>query len=262
MTDFLDTLAIESIERTSKGYYRVEGYANRKPISLTRAIRACRHIPIVAEIKKRSPSLGNIRDEIDPVQISRAFKKGGAVGISVITEPNRFGGSLQVLRRVRDTVNLPLLMKDIVTREVQLEAASRLGADAVLLINALFERGYCQPSLPDMIKLARSKCLEVLLETHNEEDFYQALDTDADIVGINNRDLRDLSVDLEISYRILKKHKSISKIVMVESGIQNRNDLNRLLKVGANAFLIGSSIMKARDVEKRLREFTTIHENC
>ncbi len=262
MTDFLEILANESIERTSNGYYDVQDRVEREPVSLVKAIITCKQIPVVAEIKKRSPSLGNIRDEIDPLQVSMAFKNGGAVAISVITEPNRFGGSLQLLRRVRETVDLPLLMKDIVARKAQVEAASRVGADAVLLIAALFERGYCEPSLQDMISFVHSKNLEVILETHNEEEFSHALDTDTDIVGINNRDLRDLSVNLETARKILKNRKPDGKIAIVESGIQDRNDLNQLLEVGADAFLIGSSLMKARDIEEKLKEFTTTNENC
>jgi indole-3-glycerol phosphate synthase len=262
LTDFLDILAIESIERVSKGYYDVQDRVEREPVSLLEAITTCKRIPVVAEIKKRSPSLGYLRDEIDPVQVSIAFKNGGAVGISVITEPNRFGGSLQLLRGVRETVHLPLLMKDIVVREVQVEAASRLGADVVLLIAALFDRCYRELSVQNMINFAHSKNLEVILETHNEKEFSYALDTDADIIGINNRDLRDLSVNLETAYKILKECKPDEKIVIVESGIQDRGDLNKLLEVGADAFLIGSSIMKARDIEEKLREFTMTNENC
>jgi len=261
LTDFLDTLAIESIERADKGYYNVESIVNRKRVSLVKAIKGCKHVPIVAEIKKHSPSLGNIRNEIDPAEISYVFKNGGAVGISVITEPNRFEGSLEFLCKVRETVDLPILMKDFVTREVHVEAASRLGADALLLINELFERGYCNQPLREMIDLVHSRGLEVLLETHNEEGFQQALDTDADIIGINNRDLRDLSVNLGTPHKILEKYPSHGKIVMVESGIQDRNDLNRLLKLGANAFLIGSSLMKAKDIKEKLKEFTTTDEN-
>jgi len=261
LTDFLDILANESNQRTRDGYYNVSSRIEREPFSLVDAIQSCKHIPVVAEIKSHSPSLGRIRDEIDPKKIATALKNGGAVGISVITEPNRFEGSLQLLHEVRETVDLPILMKDIVTNAIQVEAASKLGADTILLISALFERGYCQPSLNDMIKLTQSSRLEVLLETHTKEEFLRALDTDAEIIGINNRDLRDLSIDLERAYRILSDCRPNEKTVIIESGIQERKDLDRLLKVGADAFLIGSSIMKAKDVESKVKELTTIHEN-
>jgi indole-3-glycerol phosphate synthase len=215
----------------------------------------------VAEIKRCSPSLGRIRDEIDPRKLATALKNGGAVGISVITEPHRFEGSLQLLREVRQTVDLPILMKDVVTSEIQVEAASKLGADTILLISALFERGYCEPPLNDMIKLAQSSRLEVLLETHTKNEFSQALDTDAEIIGINNRDLRDLSIDLERAYKILSDFKPNEKIIIIESGIQEMKDLDRLLKVGADAFLIGSTIMKDKDVESKVKELTTINGN-
>jgi len=258
LTDFLDVLANESIERTSRGYYNVQDHVSGEPARFVKAIATCKHVPIVAEIKKRSPSLGIIRERIDHVQICKAFENGGAVGISVITEPDRFGGSLDLLRKVRQTVHLPLLMKDIVTNKAQIEAASRLGANAVLLISTLFQRRYCQTPIQDMIKLVHSENLEVLLETHDEGEFSYALGTDADMIGINNRDLRDLSVDPETASRILKNHHPDDRTVVVESGIQDRNVLVQLLKAGADAFLIGTSIMKARDVEEKLREFTMV----
>ena len=244
------------MERTGQGYYNVESSIERIPISLAKTITTCKHVPIIAEIKKRSPASGILREQIDPAQVATAFKKGGAVGISVVTEPARFEGSLQFLRSIRETVDLPLLMKDIVTNEVQIEAASRLGADAILLIKAIFDRGNCQHSLQHMISFARSKGLEVLLESHNQEEFASALDTDVEMIGINNRNLRDLSVDLETAYSILENRKIDDRIVVVESGIQSRRDMDRFLKVGADAFLIGSSIMKAADIEVMLKEFS------
>ncbi len=124
------------------------------------------------------------------------MENGGATGISVLTEPKHFGGSLGYLAKVREAVRLPILMKDIIVDPIQIEAASRIGANVVLLIEAIFERGYCELCLDEMITQAHSRRLEVLLETHSEDEYQHAIETDADLVGINNRDLRTLKVDL------------------------------------------------------------------
>jgi len=185
------------------------------------------------------------------------MENGGATGISVLTEPKHFNGSLGNLVKVRESVRLPILMKDIILDPIQLDAASRIGANVVLLIKAIFERGYCEVSLEKMIEQVHSKNLEVLLETHNEEEYQQAIETDADLVGINNRDLRTLNVDLHITERILNKHENASKVVISESGVMTPTDLVFLRNCGAQAFLIGSSIMMADNIEKKVKEFVT-----
>jgi indole-3-glycerol phosphate synthase len=148
-------------------------------------------------------------------------------------------------------------MKDIIIEPIQLEAASRIGANAVLLIEALFERKYCKLSLDEMISEAHARNLEVLLETHNEGEFQSAIETDADLVGINNRDLRTLKVDIGITERILKNYDSHEKVVVSESGVMAPSDLLFLRGCGAQAFLIGSSIMMADNIEKKVKEFVT-----
>lgn len=187
------------------------------------------------------------------------MENGGATGISVLTEPKHFSGSLSYLAKVREAVKLPILMKDIIINPIQLEAASRIGANVVLLIEALFEREYCECSLDEMITQAHSRHLEVLLETHSEDEFQSAIETDADLIGINNRDLRTLKVDLEITERILKKHESNDKVVVSESGVMTPADLLFLRGCGAQAFLIGSSIMMADNIETKVKEFVTAH---
>ena len=187
------------------------------------------------------------------------MENGRAVGISVLTEPKHFSGSLSYLAKVRETVKLPILMKDIIVDPTQLEAASRIGANVVLLIEALFERGYSTLRLDDMITQAHTRHLEVLLETHNENEFEHAIETDADLVGINNRDLRMLKIDLGTTERILKKHESKGKVVVSESGVMTSEDLLFLRGCGAQAFLIGSSVMMAENIEQKVKEFVTTH---
>jgi indole-3-glycerol phosphate synthase len=187
------------------------------------------------------------------------MENGGATGISVLTEPKHFSGSLSYLAKIRKEVKLPILMKDIIINPIQLETASRIGANTVLLIEALFEREYCECDIDEMISQAHAKNLEVLLEIHSENEFQSAINSDADLIGINNRDLRTLKVDIRITERILKKYGTCEKIAVSESGVMTPADLLFLRRCGAQAFLIGSAIMMAGNIEKKVKEFVTAH---
>ncbi len=257
MADFIDLLAQNAKEAINSGYYEVTTQTVAVPVSLKKAIFQCKHAPIIAEVKVASPSLGVIRRDTDIESVVEAMERGGAVGISVLTEQKYFKGSLFFLGRVRRQAGLPLLMKDIILSPTQLEAASRVGANAVLLIVALFERGYCECDVHDMIAQAHSRNLEVLLESHTEEEFSSAINTDTDLIGINNRDLKTLDVDLEVTKRILQKVDPQGKIVVSESGIKKPADIRLLRKWGVQAFLIGSAIMVEDDIEKKVKEFVT-----
>lgn len=259
MVDFLDRFAQQAKERVYEGYYNVPEAAP-SIFSLREAIEYCKGVPIIAEVKAASPSLGTLRKKVDVVEIASALRDGGAVGISVLTEPDHFLGSLDSFIKARKQIRLPLLMKDFVVSLAQLEAASKVGANVVLLIKALFDRGYCDSSLDDMIGYAHSEKVEVLLETHTAEEFSSALDSDADFVGINNRDLRTLRADLDVTMRIMKEISPQGKLIISESGIEAPSDIRRLLKYGVNAFLIGSSIMRASNVEEKVRELVNAHE--
>jgi len=183
------------------------------------------------------------------------MEKGGAVGISVLTEPKHFNGSLHSLAEARRTVKLPILMKDIILSPVQLDAASKAGANVALLIEALFDRGYCECSVHEMIARAHSTGLEVLLEAHTSDEFRSAVRTHADLVGINNRNLATLKVDLNVTKAILESNRAEGKVVVSESGINTATDLRFLRECGAQAFLIGSAVMLADNVEAKVREF-------
>jgi indole-3-glycerol phosphate synthase len=150
-------------------------------------------------------------------------------------------------------------MKDIIINPIQLGTASRIGANAILLIKAIFERGYSELSLKEMIIEAHKRNLEVLLETHSEEEFQSALATNADLIGINNRDLRTLKVDIRITERILRKHNNHGKVVVSESGIMTPADVYFLRNGGAQAFLIGSAIMMASNIEEKVKEFVAAY---
>jgi indole-3-glycerol phosphate synthase len=255
MADFLDVL-VKDAERTIKeGYYEIEvsGTA-RKIISLKGSILKCEHAPVIAEIKPTSPSKGKLRNILSLRDVAEAIERGGAAGISILTEPKHFQGSLNSIIEARKHVNIPILMKDIVIDPVQIEAASKTGANVVLLISSVFERGYTSYSIHEMIRLAHSKGLEVLLETHDESQFLSALKTDADLVGINNRDLKTLSVDLKVTERVLHSVGKCGKVVVSESGVNDSADIRFLRGCGAQAFLVGSAIMLADNLEEKVRE--------
>lgn len=259
MPDYLDILAKDAQKTISSGYYKVSTKHIAQPLSLRKAIIESRQNPIITEVKVASPSRGTIKTSIDPSDVAKAMENGGATGISVLTEPKHFSGSLKYLEKVRKAVKLPILMKDIIIDPIQIEAASRIGANVILLIEALFDRGYCKLTIEEIIKKAHTRRLEVLLETHSEKEFEEAVETDADLVGINNRDLRTLKVDLGITETILKKQSPKGKVVVSESGMMAPRDFLFLRGCGAQAFLIGSSIMMADSIEQKVKEFVTAY---
>jgi indole-3-glycerol phosphate synthase len=255
MTDFLDKLAKDSLDNVESGYYR--HYRTVKPVqaSLKAAVLTAKSNAVISEIKSASPSAGTIRSAVDSTLVAQAMQRGGAVGLSVLTEPKHFNGSLQALSQSRAAVNLPILMKDIIMVQKQIEVASKLGANAVLLIEALFERGYCDVNVEEAIANAHGYGLEVLLEAHTEDEYLKAIQTKADLVGINNRNLATLKINLETTKSILQRHGKHGKTVISESGIHNASDLRFLRDCGADAFLIGSSIMLTQDIESKVKEF-------
>jgi len=257
MADFLDTLGRDAKETVGIGYYKKAKKATHSALSLKEAVLKCKVAPIIAEIKVASPSSGTIRENVNVKKVALAMEKGGAVGISVLTEPKHFRGSLEAFAEVRKHVKLPLVMKDIIVSRAQVDAAAEMGADAVLLIEPLFKRGYCECDVHSMIAYAHSRNLEAVLEAHTEVEFSSTLETEADLVGINNRDLKTLEVSLETTRRILAKSQNKGKVIVSESGIQTPADIRFLHECGANAFLVGSSIMKAENIEEKVREFVS-----
>ncbi|MDW8048443.1 MAG: indole-3-glycerol-phosphate synthase [Nitrososphaerota archaeon] len=242
------------------GYYR-KGVRSKSKNSLVKAIQESRNAAVIAEIKKASPSLGILRENLREVEVASAMKRGGAAGISVITEPNFFKGSLLSLANIQKEVDIPLLMKDVVVSTDQLEAAWTHGADAVLLIWKLFDRGLCSEDADDMIEYAHKIGLEVLLEVHTYEEFLSAIRTEADIIGINNRDLTTLRVDLDVTRRIMEKADANTRIIISESGIEKPADMLYLRRFGIRAFLIGSAIMRSSNIEEKVREFVEAFGN-
>ena len=255
MGDFLDILAADARRTVSEGYYQVDHEARHSGLSLRRAIEECPRNAVISEIKKASPSLGSIRTRIDPAATALEMVAGGATGISVLTEPVHFKGELNSIRRVREAAESPILMKDIIIDPVQVEAASRTGADVILLIKALFDRGHSRYGLDEMIALAHGKGLEVLLEAHTDQEFRGALQSEADLIGINNRNLKTLEVDLGVTERILEGYDLEDEVIVSESGVKSPQDLLRMKETGARAFLIGSALMQTEDIREAVRRF-------
>lgn len=254
MTDFLDTVVRSVRESIESGYYRVNPAEHEKK-SLKSSILNCGRNPIITEVKPASPSRGVIRKDIEVTNLVSSMQRGGAVGISVLTELRYFQGSLNTLGMIRKISAIPLLMKDFVISSIQVDAASNIGADAILLIQALFDRGYCDQNLDEMIKSAHSYGLEVLLEVHTWEEFRRTITSHADLLGINNRDLTTLDVDLHVTEEILKKYNHHgSSVIVSESGIESPVHIRSLRNAGAQAFLVGTAVMSAHNVEEKVRE--------
>jgi len=215
--------------------------------SFARALRDGEPPRIVAEIKRRSPSRGEIRADFDPVAIAKAYAEAGAAAISVLTDEPGFGGSLEVLRQVRAAVDLPLLRKDFVIDPYQLDEARLAGADAALLIVAALSPG----QLEALRAHAESLGLDVLVEVHDANELEVALGMGARVIGINNRDLTTFEVDLATT-EALAPRVSADAVVVAESGIFTPADVARLEAAGAHAHLVGESLMREPDPGRAL----------
>jgi indole-3-glycerol phosphate synthase len=208
-------------------------------------------ISLIAEHKRRSPSAGAIREDLSVEDVVRAYEAGGAAALSVLTEASHFGGSLEDLRAARAATELPVLRKDFIVDPYQLLESAVAGADAILLIVAALE----PEDLLELHREARALDLDVLVEVHDEEELEAALEVEAEVIGINNRDLGDFTVDIERTYELLSDVPA-GKTVVSESGFSTRDQLDELDRVGVDAVLIGETLMRAPDIEATVRELT------
>jgi indole-3-glycerol phosphate synthase len=206
-------------------------------------------VNIIAEIKRRSPSKGIIREKFEPIKIALNYTNNGAAAISCLTEEDFFDGSLDHLRRAREVTHLPLLRKDFIFDEYQIYEAAHAGADAILLIAAMLDG----PRLNDLLKTAYSLGLDALVEIHDREEMEMALCYDVRLLGVNNRSLRTFLTMLDTSFRLAAELPRELTLVS-ESGIRTRDDIDRLRAVGFHAVLIGEELMRAEDEGKALRE--------
>lgn len=217
----------------------------RKTRSLRKSINAAKGNAVITEIKPASPSQGMIK-EVDVVQVARAMERGGACALSVLTEPFYFHGSLENLTKAKEAVNIPVMRKDFIIDEYQLLEAKHYGADAVLLMVSIL--GEETKTLYDKV---RELGMEALVEVHGVEEIDIALSSGAEIIGINNRNLSDLTIDLNTTKQLSAKIPK-EKITVSESGVKTREDLDFVLKY-ADAALVGTSIMRSNDLEAAVR---------
>jgi len=209
-------------------------------------------LSLIAEFKRRSPSAGQLAAEaVDVAGQVSAYERGGAAALSVLTDEPHFGGSLSDLRAARAACDLPILRKDFIVDPYQLYEAAVNGADAVLLIVAALADG----DLRSLQQEARSLDLDVLVEVHDGEEMERALEAGAEVIGINNRNLDDMSVDIATTFELMPNVPA-GKTVVAESGISGREELEELDRVGVDAVLIGGALMTVADPEAKVRELT------
>ncbi|MDP7050303.1 MAG: indole-3-glycerol phosphate synthase TrpC [Verrucomicrobiota bacterium] len=211
------------------------------------------NLGLIAEVKKASPSEGIIREDFDPVAIAKTYETAGASCLSVLTDREFFQGSLDYLRAIRKAIALPLLRKDFMIDERQLPESIEHGADAILLIVACLD----DATLGHLHRLATGAGLAALVEVHNEAELERALAIDARLIGVNNRDLTTFTVDLGTTERLAKRLANSGekeKVLVAESGIHTRADVERLEAFGANAILVGTSLMRQPDIASKVTE--------
>ncbi|SNB44645.1 indole-3-glycerol phosphate synthase TrpC [Geobacter sp. DSM 9736] len=204
---------------------------------------------VIAEVKKGSPSKGVIRPDFDPLEIAETYETNGATCLSVLTDEHFFLGSLRYLPLIRESIRLPLLRKDFIYDPYQIFEARAFGADAILLIAAMLDLD----QLRDFAAQAEELGLDVLLEVHDEREMEAALATSCQLIGVNNRNLRTFVTDLETTARLAKMLPA-GRLLVAESGINARADIVRLQQAGAQAFLVGESLMREADIGAKLRE--------
>ena len=217
-----------------EGIYNIAETLQKSEINLQESIKNSSNAPLITEIKFSSPAEGDIRR------------------VSVLTQPHLFNGSPEYFIKIRKNVKVPLLMKDVMIDKTQIDAAKKMGADYFLLIQALFDKGFVN-DIDELINYGHKNGLKILLESHTKTEFENALKTDADIIGINNRNLDTLEINLETTKQLLENFDK-SKIILSESGIESSDDIRFLHNSGADAFLIGTSIMKSPDIQKTVSE--------
>lgn len=249
--NILKKLVNNSQAAIDDGTYDVDVNLEKSSKDFIQIINSNPHPTLLTEIKFASPSLGKIRTISDPASVAKQMISGGSKALSILTQPHLFNGSPEYFIKVREAVDVPLLMKDIMIDKIQIDAAEKIGADYMLLIQSLFDNGFLN-EIDEFIEYGHKKGLKILLEVHTESEFKHALQTNVDLIGINNRNLDTLEIDLKTTKKVLENF-DYSRPILSESGIETPEDIQYLKKCGANAFLIGSSIMKSDNIEEQVR---------
>lgn len=217
--------------------------------SFKRSISRPHHINLIAEIKKASPSKGILRGDFNLVKIASTYQANGASAISILTDERFFEGKLEYIRKVKESVSLPILRKDFFIDEYQIYETVAAGGDAIILICEILSAN----EIVKFYNLATSLGLDCLIEVHNEEDLEKALATGTNIIGINNRDLHTFKVDIGVTQKIIRLIPQ-HKVIVSESGIKSYEDVMFLKSLGVNAVLIGEAFMEASDIAAKMRE--------
>lgn len=214
-----------------------------------KAISKRGQVNLIAEIKKASPSAGLIREDFDPMRIANIYVQNKAAALSILTEEKYFLGKTAYLRKISNEYDLPMLMKDFIIHEYQIYEGSFCGASAVLLITAILS----DAQIKDLMAAAHALGLDCLVEVHDEQEIERALKAGAEIIGVNNRDLRSLQVDINTGLRLIPLIPK-GKVVVAESGLSSHDDVKRVGAAGAHAVLIGETFMRAEDIGAKIRE--------
>jgi indole-3-glycerol phosphate synthase len=224
--------------------------ASYTPKDFAGALRG-RGLAVIAEMKQRTPSMGVLAEDYQPADRAHSYEDGGAAAISVLTHMAGFGGRPEHIRAARAATSLPILRKDFVTDPYEIAEARAAGADAVLLIVAALDR----VRLAEMLAVARSRGIAALVEVHDEPETQVALESGAEIIGVNHRDLRTFDVDLGLTER-LRKLIPPGVVVVAESGVRTPGDARRMYEAGADAILVGELLMRSQDPARQIRELT------
>jgi indole-3-glycerol phosphate synthase len=254
--DFLKKIAVEKEEllKSRDAYYK-NLKKNMAPKSIHRygvfkkAVSKSGQINLIAEVKKASPSAGLIREDFNAVEIAKIYAKNKAAAISVLTEEKHFLGKAAYLRRINEDVDLPTLMKDFIIHEHQIYEGSFCGASAVLLIVAMLS----DTQMKDLMAVAHSLGLDCLVEAHDEAEVERALKVKAEIIGVNNRNLRSLDVNLRNCLAMIPMIPK-GKVIVAESGLKTYDDIKRVRDAGAHAVLIGETFMRAENIGAKMKE--------
>lgn len=262
--NYLNILAENSYKALDEGVYNNTkyDYSGHEPISMRKSILSCPHAPLITEIKFASPSKGRIASSNNttskPTDIASNMVGSGAIGLSIVTQPYLFNGSPEYLGMIRKTVAVPLLMKDIIVSDIQIDFAKRMGADCILLIKSIFDSNLTEGSIEKFADIANKKGVQVVFEVHKEQEFREVLksftNTRQNLIGINNRDLNYLTVDIATTTNLLQKFDKKRNVIISESGISKAEEIQQLKKAGADAFLIGTSIMESSDIATKVTE--------
>jgi len=234
-----------------KVIYSVQQSENeKKRPSLYESFMSLENIGVIAEVKRASPSKGVINDEVDPVAQAKAYAQAGAGAISVLTDRQFFKGSMADLSVVSEAVDLPLLCKDFMIDEIQIDVAKDHGASVILLIAAALP----EERLRELYHYARAQNLDVLFEVHDEKEAEMALRIGARIIGINNRNLKTFEVDLVVTEQVASVLKGENCLLLSESGIRTKEDVEQVATSGAKAILVGETLMRSENIAETMNE--------